>query len=313
MSGSGRALHLRAHAFAALASLGLLMAAERHAVAQACCSGAATLAPGRLGPAEFALVGVQAKTGWVHGAYGSRGAYAGSESGAHEVDLEQSVVGTVRVARRGQLSLLVPFAETWRTTPATGSEVGAGLGDVALSGRYDFILAGTRAAPGVALLAGVTAPTGRSADTSTRPLATDATGTSVWQAAMGLALEQSFGPWLPAIAVTGALRAPRMLGPISSQLGPQLSAAASLGYAFFGTGAVGASLAYSWEADASANSVPVSWSGRQLLRGSVSGMRALGETWRLLGTVYGDLPVDHLGQNYHASIGLTLGVMRSFL
>ena len=297
----------------ALTAAVVVVGTGREARAQACCAGAATITAARLGPAEVAVVGLQTRTGWVYGAYGNRGGYAANGPGVREVDLEQSMIGTLRVARRGQASVLVPFAETWRTSPETGGAAGAGLGDLVLSGRYDFVLAGTRTLPGIAMLAGVTFPAGRAAESSSRPLATDATATGVWQASLGGAVEQSSGPWLVGVALTLALRAPGTVGPVTSRRGPYVSAVGSLGYAFFGKGAIGLGVGYTWESDASFMGTSQPWTARQLLRLSFSGTRSVGEVWRLQGGLYGDIPADSLGQNTHASVGWTLGVTRSFL
>ena len=69
----------------------------------------------------------------------------------------------MRVARRAQVSLL-PIVQTHRQSSGV-DEWGGGLGDVALAGRYDFLLASEAVRwPGVALLAAATLPTGRPVD-----------------------------------------------------------------------------------------------------------------------------------------------------
>src|SRR6201999_23593 len=105
---------------------------------------------------------------------------------------------------------LAPIIETWRETTLDGGHLGGGIGDVNLSARYDFVVAGESLyVPGVALLAGVTAPTGRASESARARLAVDATGIGAWQANVALALEQTFGPWLLNATAIVAKRTPR--------------------------------------------------------------------------------------------------------
>ena len=123
------------------------------------------------------------------GSYDTGGRFHGSPAGATEFDFEEDLFGAVRVLRRGQVALLAPFVETQRQTRVDGGHLGAGVGDINASFRYDFFLAGeSRYVPGVALLGGVTLPTGRAPESATAPLAVDATGIGAWQANVALKL-----------------------------------------------------------------------------------------------------------------------------
>jgi len=145
---------------------------------QACCAGAGALTPGRLQLHEDALVGTQLHAGVVLGSFDAKGTYAPTGPHYAEDDYEEDLFGAVRVFQRGQVALLVPFIETYRSESGT-NELGGGIGDVNLSLRYDFILAAeSKIVPGIAVLAGITAPTGTPADAynPSKPLDTDTIG-----------------------------------------------------------------------------------------------------------------------------------------
>ncbi|HEX3344475.1 MAG TPA: hypothetical protein VHS09_07865 [Polyangiaceae bacterium] len=145
--------------------------------AQACCAGGSAVTPGRLELHEDALVGAELRAAALLGSYDTGGRYRANPAGDTEGDFEEDLLGAVRVLRRGQVALLVPLVETQRQDPRDGGHFGGGIGDVNLGARYDFVLAGeSRVVPGVALLGGVTFPTGKPPELASPPLAVDATG-----------------------------------------------------------------------------------------------------------------------------------------
>ncbi len=179
----------------ALAIVAASITGSSSALAQACCAGASAVTPGRLELHEDELVGVQLKAGSVIGSYQTSRQFLRNPPGVGEFDLEQDVFGAVRVLRRGQLALLVPVVETQLRAPTAGTAFGGGIGDINLSARYDFVLAGeSQWVPGIALLGGVTFPTGKPPEQASQPV--DATGIGAFQFNGALALEQTFGPWL---------------------------------------------------------------------------------------------------------------------
>ena len=113
--------------------------------AQACCAGGSAVTPGRLEPHEDALVGAELRAAGVIGSYQLGGAFVASPPGTPEYDFEEDIFGAVRVLRHGQVALLVPVDETFRRTPADGAHFGGGIGDINLSGRYDFSSRASRA------------------------------------------------------------------------------------------------------------------------------------------------------------------------
>ncbi len=287
----------------------LVLATPSLARAQACCAGGSAITPGRLEAHETALVGVELRAASVLGSYDSGGHYAGSPSGDTEFDLEQDIFGAVRVLGRGQVALLVPIVET-RRQAADLSRFGGGVGDVNASLRYDFISAGeSRYVPGVALLVGVTAPTGTAPESATAPLAVDATGIGAWQTNLALALEQTYGSWFVNATAIVAKRTPRF----GQTLGTQVTLLAAGAYTFDNDMAVALSVSYAFEGDATdSNGNDVSFSSKRLTSVSASYLWPIDDTWRLLGSVFVEPPLSHIGSNQPASSGLTLTVIRSW-
>ncbi len=303
----------------ALLSLAPVVAAPRAAFAQACCAGGSAVTPGRLAVHEDYLVGLDAKAGRVTGTYDQNGhfAYASHD----EVDLEQDVFGAVRVFDRGQLALLVPFVETRRTgeTPAGSvAQLGGGIGDVNLSARYDFVRAHESSVmPGVALLAGLTVPTGRPPEKATPPLQADATGIGAFQLNAALALEQTFGHWL--VNATGIVAKRTAHG--GEVLGTQVTLLAAGAYTFDDDAAIALSASYAFEGNAGCtggselcpegtSSVPGSAKATTTL--TLSGLWPVTDAWRILGGVYFAPPVGALGDNEPATEGLTVTVIRAW-
>jgi len=293
-------------------ALALLLATAlpARAWAQACCAGGSAVTPGRLKPYEDALLGVQVRAAGVLGSYDERGRYVSSPAGDTEGDFEQDVLGALRVLPRGQITLLMPIVETLRSTPLDGSRFGGGIGDMNLSARYDFVLAGeSNYFPGLALLAGITLPTGTPVESATAPLAVDATGIGTVQGQFGLALEQTFGPWLANATATVAARGPRF----GETLGTQVTVLAAGAYTFSNDAAFALALSYAFEGDATTTagmSVPAS--SKRVTTATVSVLWPLRGGWRLLGGLFLNPPVDALGSNQPATGGFIFTVIRSW-
>jgi hypothetical protein len=266
--------------------------------------------PGRLELHEDALVGVQLKAASVIGSYQPGGRYVASPPGDVEGDFEQDLFAAWRLTRRGQVTWLIPIVETMRGTPQDGTHVGGGIGDVNASIRYDFTLSGqSRWMPGVALLAGVTFPTGRAPEQASPPLAVDATGIGALQGNLALAAEQTFGPWLVSATGMVAMRTPRF----GEQLAPQVTLLAAAAYTFASDLAIALSASYAFEGDATSSSGPVPDSSRRLTALTLSGLWPVSDNWRLLAGLFVDPPVDQVGSNQPASSGVTLTVIRSWM
>ena len=284
------------------------------AAAQACCAGASAITPARLELHEQFLIGVELRAAYMLGSFDASRDFRDLPPGAAQWDFEQDLFASLRVLGRGQLGLLVPALESWRRTSTTGSEVGGGLGDVNLNARYDFIYANELSyAPGVALLLGVTLPTGRAPEDAEQPLGSDATGIGAFQFSAGLGLERSFGDFLVSGAGIYSKRTARDVRGLESELGAELSALLGLAYSI----REGASLAfvgtYTVEGDAAVDGEEVPNTAREHFRlAAVLGFSILDE-WRIQGGPFADPPLDGLGRNQIASLGGSFTVIRSFL
>ena len=279
--------------------------------AQACCAGGSAITPARLELHEDFLVGIELHAGDVIGSYDVGGNDLKLPAGTSELDFEEDLFAAARVLRRGQVALLVPFDETRRSVPpgVGGTHLGGGIGDVNASARYDFIGAGESLyIPGIALLAGVTVPTGTSPEQATQPLEVDATGIGAWQINGALALEQTFGPWL--VNATGilAVRTPRY----GELLAPQLTLLASGAYTFPDDAAIALSASYAFEGAATSNGAAVPDSAKRLTTVTLSALYPVTDAWRLLGGLYLDPPLSQLGSNQPALAGITFTVIRSW-
>jgi hypothetical protein len=292
---------------AALALLAVTLA-PRGASAQACCAGSGALTPGRLAVHEDALVGAQARVADGYGSFDGHGHYNSNPAGTSELDLEEDVFGSIRFLRDGQAAIFVPFVETRRQARGSGSELGGGLGDVNLSARWDFLVAGeSRVVPGIGALGGVTFPTGTAPEDTGTPLATGATGVGAVQGNLGLAVEQSWGPWLVNATGIAAKRFPRTAQGVHTALATQVTLLAGAAYAFPNDAALAASLSYAFEGDATVAGQREPDSGRRLLRATVSATWPLSDRLRLTGGVFFDPPIVHVDQNAFPQLGLVLG------
>jgi hypothetical protein len=304
----------------------LASAIAKRAGAQACCAGSGALTPGRLALHEDALVGVELHAATVFGSY-QGAAYAPQTGGSSEYDFEEDLFGALRVFRRGQIALLLPLVETRRddplsTTPAgqlLGPQFGGGVGDVNLSVRYDFLFAGeSHVVPGIAALAGLTAPTGKPASESNNPLAVDATGVGAWQGNFGLALEQSFGPWLLDATELFAWRAPyaapARAGSVATDeaLAPQWVTLLGVGFVFPSETAIALSASYTYEGNASIDGATSPGSAHGVALVSLSGVYPLSDRCRLQGSYFLNPPLSGFGRNQTATTGFTLTLIWSW-
>jgi hypothetical protein len=295
----------------ALAVITALLAISARASAQACCAGAGAVTPGRLAIHEDALVGLQLKAANAFGSFASDASYLGAPSRTTEWEFEQDLFGALRVLPRGQLALLMPVIQTYRRTP-NQSSFGGGIGDVNLSARYDFFLAGeARYIPGVAVLAGVTFPTGESIESAEQPLGTDATGVGTYQANLGLALEQTEGPWLFGVTGLVAKRASRTVGAVTTSLAAQWTLLAATAYTFPNDAALALIASYAVEGSPEVNGVTSNATRRMPLFG-MAGLYPFTDAWRLQGGLFLTPPISSFGRNTPAQVEFILAVLRSW-
>jgi hypothetical protein len=270
--------------------------------------------PARLEMHENALVGLDAKVATVIGSYAyPQHAFFPSPSNTPEVDYEEDLFGAIRFLGRGQGALLVPLVQTYRSTPTTGAHFGGGIGDVNVSARYDFLLAGESLyVPGIALLAGVTLPTGKDPDQATQPLAVDATGIGAFQFNGAIALEQAFGPWLLNATVIVAKRTEQTAWP-HEVLGTQFTFLAAGAYSFPNDMALALSVSYATEGDGTIGGADAPGSAKSVTVVTASGLWPITDNIRLLAGVYIDPPLGALGSNEPAQLGATITGIRSWM
>ncbi len=294
------------------AAIALGVCGSTEAWAQGCCAGSGAVTPARLASHEDGLVGVQLRATRLLGSFNDGGAVSSSPGGTSELALEENLFGAIRVLRRGQLALLAPVLQTRRRAGRL-SALGGGSGDVNASARYDFVFAREEVyVPGIAVLVGLTFPTGTAPEAASRPLATDATGVGAFQGTLGLALEQSRGPWLVGVSALLAKRTSRSVQGVDTTLGAHGTLLVTTTYAFHGGAAVAALVSYGVEARAVVNGSDVEGSARRIPLLSLSWTLPLGEDWRIHQSLFLTPPLPGAGRNSPTNLGATFGVVRSW-
>jgi hypothetical protein len=204
--------------------------------------------------------------------------------------------------------------ESWRSTSTTGSEFGGGLGDVNVNARYDFIYGNEKSyAPGVALLLGVTLPTGRAPEDAELTLMSDATGLGAWQFSGGLGLERSLGDFLLSAAGIVSKRTARDVRGIESELGAEFSGMLGAAYTLRDDASVAIVGTYTVEGNATVDDEEIPNTTRQRLRLAAVASLSMLDEWRIQGGFFGDPPANGLGRNQPASLGASVTIIRSFL
>jgi hypothetical protein len=296
--------------FFGASALLIVCCTSTRASAQACCAGGTVITPGRLSMHEDALVGLQEKAASVLGTYDLGSRYLPQLAGDTELDFEQDLFAAVRVLQKGQVALLVPLVETRRATPTRpgsvgGAHLGGGIGDVNLSGRYDFVAAGqSQWLPGIAVLAGLTVPSGAPPEIA-NPV--NATGVGAFQLNAALALEQVWGSWLVNATCIVAQRTEHG----GETLGTAFTLLAAGAYTFDNDAALGLSASYAFEGDATSG-LDVPDSAKHVTTVTLSGLWPLSDTWRLLGGIYVSPPLGGFGDNEPAAAGLSYTIVRSW-
>lgn len=290
------------------------LASARRAHAQACCAGPSALTPARVPQSEWLVAGAQAFARPNMGEWNAHGTYVARPPGAAELDAELDVYAGWRTPwRRLQIAAFVPAVLTARAAGGT-SAVGGGVGDMNFAVRLEALDDDRfRWLPGVAVLAGLTAPTGTPPESASRPLAVDATGAGSVRGTAGLGFEKPIGPWLLDAFVLTTLYAPRSIGAVEEVRAPGLVLTGAAAYVLGAGEALGASLAYEVEWDVTVGGAAAKDSSRRALRLALFGVHPFGRgAWRVLGSLAVEPPVSGLGQNESVSATLLLGVQRGF-
>lgn len=286
-----------------------LLAGERVAHAQACCASPSGFAPARLRPGEHALVGFVASAGFVSGSFGRDRSFATPSNGTREVDLGQRLFVAWAPWERAELSVTMPFVETYRAA-GTETNVGGGLGDARVASRWALVKIGAdRIVPGVHVLSGLTLPTGTPGDAAKRPLATDASGAGAFQLDYGLALEQAYGRVLVNLTGTVGWRGARDVRGTSTQLGLLFSGFVAVSYSFSNQLSLAASASYEASLAARSGGVDVPDSETAKTTFGISGAIPVARGVRATASVAWNPHISGLGKNELAAFTATAGLV----
>lgn len=299
---------------ASAAALIAITTSAQHAHAQACCGAATAVSPGRLTMAESFLVGGLVRVQRPIGDYRDDRTWSRAVPGASEWDTEADVFATARFARKGQVTLVVPFVENFRTRstlPADAVNHGGGLGDVRVAARWDFTRAGaSKTIPGIAVLAGLTFPTGRRPEDVAEKdyLANGATGRGAYSGSLGVGVEQSFGPWLVLVQALVSRSLPRN----GNRIGTALTTTAAVAYGFDNDAALGALVTYELEGDSVVDGATSPGSGSAMTTTGLAWTYPLTDAYRLAGSLTTNIPANGFGRNRVGGPAMSITFIRAW-
>ncbi|MEO5770091.1 MAG: transporter [Polyangia bacterium] len=278
--------------------------------AQACCASAGLIAPTRLRSYEDFAVGMAARGRSVFGAFDANGGYAGERDGDSEWNLEQDLFGVARLFERSQVAVLIPFLQTRRTLNGVAAS-GGGVGDVAVSARYDFIGLGEhRLVPGLAILAAAVLPTGTPPEGASDPWAAGATGQGSWQGTVGAAVEQAWEPYFVTVNGLVTWRSTRTVAAVKETFAPRLTAVLAVGRVLPRLSTVGLYASFMNQGTNSADGAALPRSGASSFTGGLAATLSPNDRWRLQGTLFTEVPVASWGKNETAGLGLSVSLLR---
>jgi hypothetical protein len=271
--------------------------------------------PARLRTFEDRALGVQMRARSVMGAFGGTGSYAATAAGNRDLGFEEDLFGARRLGTHFQVAVWAPFIQTSRAAGGL-SGFGGGLGDVAASARFDAVNAGERGRwPGVAIIAGLTLPTGQPLDEAPAddPLSTSGTGSGSFEGSVGLAVEEIIGSGFVSLTGWVSKRTARATAGVEQSFAPRLSALLSGGYTFGHDFTVGAFASLLRQGDASDASGAIANSGVSLVTTGAALAVPFWQTWRLQTTLFSDLPIAGWGRNQTVGFGGTLAIIRFWI
>jgi hypothetical protein len=290
-------------------------ARPRPAAAQACCVGTGLVTPARLRTFEDRAVGMQMRARSVMGAFGPTGGFAMSGDGNRELGFEEDLFAAFRLGRRFQVGLWAPFVQTSRTVSGF-SGFGGGLGDVAANVRFEAVDAGAHGYwPGLAILAGISFPTGTPLDEGgpDDPLSTGGTGTGSYEGNFGLALEEIIGQGFVSLSSWVSKRSARTAQGVEQSFAPSVSGLLAGGYTFGHDRTVGAFASFVRRGDSRDVNGVIANSGIGLATAGAAFALPFWDSWRLQTTVFSDLPIPGWGRNQTVGFGGTLAVIRFWI
>lgn len=294
---------------AAALALACVALAPARASAQACCAAPSLVIPSRLQRHETYGAGLQLRGRGVYGAFAADGGYAGTAGGDFET--AQELFAAARPFERAQFAVLLPFIET-RRQAAGITEVGGGIGDVRAAAHVELTRAGEHAyVPGLALLAGVSLPTGTAPDQAEGVLSAGATGTGAWEGSVGLELDQRFESAFVTVAGVVGQRAPREADGVRQSFSPRFTAFASGGLVFQNDVALGVFVTALHQGPSrDRKGVEILESALSLVTAGLAATLPAGDAWRAQGTLSIDCPVSGLGRNQTTGAAVAVSMLR---
>lgn len=281
---------------------------ERDALAQACCVGASGLTPAWLANHERMLVGAQLRFSATHGTYPAHGRFYVPTPG-RDARFETSVFSSIRLFDRLQASVYVPLVATRRRS---GEQVegDVALGDLTLLGRYDLVRTGESRLPGIAVLAGIQAPSGVPSDRGSGLLGADVTGTGAWEGSAGVSVEKVIRHVLLHATVLAGVRAPRDVVGVEQRLGPRALFLFAGGWVWDDDAAILATVSHASEGDATVGGADADGTGFRTTQLALLVVTPLSDTLRLRTSAFTDLPP--LGENRAAFGGTSISIAKSW-
>jgi hypothetical protein len=213
-----------------IACLGFALTPAR-ANAGPCCMSATAVGTGRLLPWEHVAVGLRSSAAFHVGTWNDEARFRPADARFAETELRTELWGLVAIVPRLSAALAVPAVLTFRSAGDL-DDAGGGLGDLRGGARWEAIPVGARRnVPGVALLASLVAPTGRSMSQAETVLGTDVTGRGAWVLGAGTSVEQLVMPWFARLDLgfTLPLPARRPDLDVDQRYGPGVDGALSCG------------------------------------------------------------------------------------
>ncbi len=303
------------HPLLGLCFAAVVIAKPHVAQASACCGSGHGLGQ-RLGNGEQAALTLSTRFADRFGSYDVQSRFFTTPRGIVDMDTRAELAGIVRPSTRFQVGFTVPFVLNIRQfgadVPVT---TGGGMGDLAFQGRFDIIPLSTASSwPAVALTAGVTLPTGRSAMDASNVVAADATGLGVAEVRPGVFVEHSFAGRASAIfaASVGFRTAGDQPPAPRFQLAPRARILGAIGPVFD----MGLSLSIGVFHEREAAPIIERVAAPDADRHRTALLGFVGYDFRkhftLLGSIELDMPLRHAGQNEPAYVAISVGLRRSF-
>lgn len=277
------------------------------AEAAACCLSTSAFGAGRLAVWEQAAVGLNLSASTASGHFDGAGAYH-SHDGYAEREGRATLFALLRLSDSLEASARLPWVVGAREAGAL-SETGHGVGDLALSLRWELLALGRYAElPGVALTFGATLPTGRATDQSERVLAADVTGFGYSVLSAGISLERARDPVFVRLDLAGLLPLPHEVGGRSYRTGPGLELQLGGGVDVGGGVVLALAPRLRWMSDGIRDGVTLEDSSTLELAVGPSLSWALHQRWTLQASFETGLPIDGLGSNRPLFTSAMLGV-----